>query len=395
MPQHVQQTVQFEAERSRLNEWLVILLFGAILLTPFVTQVIGYTTDSTTENRVLAPFPKISSLREIKLLPKMSENYVNDRFGLRRQLVHFNSLARYRLGLSSSKDVVVGKDGWLFYTADKLMEQHTGADLFTPAELENWVKQMETDRDWLAKRGIPFYIVIAPDKNTIYPEKLPAYPRGAVTRIDQLAARLRSSDLEFIDPRQELFRVKAAGEMVYTPGDTHWNERGAFVAYQMLMERMQKKYPSIVPLRLDDFNIRYDVPAGTDLTLILTLEQDIRYSVERMTPKWKSHQTAPQTTTYRPGWGWRVTANTNDLKDRPRLLVFGDSFTDYVLGPYMLYETFRDPVWTGHNGATFNFNLVKEVNPDVVVVQIAERYLHIAPVKPVGFDEPAAGAGGN
>ena len=133
MPQYVQQTVEFEAGRSRLNEWLVILLFGAILLTPFVTQLIGFSMDRTTENRVLAPLPKINSLREIKFLPKMSENYVNDRFGLRQQLVHFNSLMRYRLGLSSSKDVVIGRGGWVFYTPHKLMGEHTGADIFTPA----------------------------------------------------------------------------------------------------------------------------------------------------------------------------------------------------------------------------------------------------------------------
>jgi alginate O-acetyltransferase complex protein AlgJ len=391
MPQYVQQTVEFEAERSRLNEWLVIMLFGVILLTPFVTQLIGFSIDSTTENRVLAPLPKIKSLREIKLLPKMSENYVNDRFGLRQQLVHFNSLMRYRLGLSSTRDVVIGKDGWLFYTADKLMEQHTGANVFTPAELENWVARMEANRDWLAKRGIAFYIMIAPDKNTIYPEKLRDYPRGAVTRIDQLAARLRNSTLELIDPREELFRVKAAGEMVYTPGDTHWNERGAFVAYQMLMDRLQKKYPQIVPLKLDDFEISYGAPAASDLTSILTLDHDVSYSVERMRPKWKSHQTAPQTTFIRPGWGWRVTENKNDLSDRPRLLVFGDSFTDYVLGPTMLYETFRDPVWTHNNGGTLNLNLVREFKPDIVLVQFADRYLAQFPLKAFGFDEPAAG----
>ena len=148
MPQHVQQTVQFEAERSRLNEWLVILLFGAILLTPFVTQVIGYTTDSTTENRVLAPFPKISSLREIKLLPKMSENYVNDRFGLRRQLVHFNSLARYRLGLSSSKDVVVGKDGVLHLPADVARDWPPGTLVRVEPERRDRVLLTKPTDDW-------------------------------------------------------------------------------------------------------------------------------------------------------------------------------------------------------------------------------------------------------
>jgi hypothetical protein len=392
MPEPVPQTVQ-TVKSSRLNDWLIIALFAMMLLAPAAAQLAGLSSDSSNENRILAPFPNINVLKEIRLLPQMAERYVNDRFGLRKQVVHFNSLLRYSLGLSSTREVVVGKDGWLFYTADKLMEQHTGVDIFTPQELESWVRQMEANRDWLAKRGIAFYILIAPDKNTIYPEKLPDYPRGAVTRIDQLSERLKHSDLEYIDPREQLFRVKAAGEMVYPPGDTHWNERGAFVAYQMLMNRIRKKLPDIVPLTLDDFTIEYGAPAASDLAYILTLDKDLSYSVERMRPRWKSHQVAPQTTTYRVGWGWRVTENENDLKDRPRLLVFGDSFTDYVLGPYMLYETFRDPVWTGNNGGTFNFNLIDEVKPDIVLVQFAERYLHLVPLKPLGFDRP--GVAGN
>jgi alginate O-acetyltransferase complex protein AlgJ len=375
------------AESSRLNDWLVIALFAVMLLVPLATQVIGFTSDVAAENRALAPFPKINSLREIKFLPKMSEDYVNDRFGLRKQLVHLDSLMRYSLGLGT-KDVVIGSDGWFFYTADKLMEQHSGADIFTPAEMENWVRWMEADRDWLAKRGIAFYILIAPDKNTIYPEKLPDYPRGAVTRIDQLAARLHASDLEFIDPRAQLIRAKAAGEMVYFGGDTHWTERGAFYAYQMLMERVVKRFPFVVPLTLEQFEISYGTPLASDLTAQLTLDGDISYVVERLTPKWKSHQVAPQTTTFRPGWNWRITENKNDLRARPRVLVFGDSFTDYVLGPKLLYETFRDPVWTHHFGGRFDFDLVKEFKPDIVLVQFAERYLHIAPAKPIGFDEP-------
>jgi alginate O-acetyltransferase complex protein AlgJ len=388
MSQHLQQTIRFETDHSPRNERLVIAAFCVMLLLPFVTQMIGLSTDSNTENRSLAPFPKINSVREIKFLPKLSENYVNDRFGLRDELVHLNSLIRFGLGLSSTKNVVIGKDGWLFYTADKLMEQHTGADIFNPVDLENWVRQMEADRDWLARRGIAFYIVIAPDKNTIYPEKLPDYPRGAITRLDQLAARLRSSDLEFVDPREEILRVKSAGEMVYTRGDTHWSERGAFVAYQMLMDRIVKRFPSVVPLKLSDFKVDYGAPAAADMAYELRLSDYLKYSTERLTPTWKSHQTAPQATIFRPGWGWRITENKNDLSDRPRLLVFGDSFTDYVLGPTMLYETFRDPVFTHNNGGTFNFNLVSEIKPDIVLVEFAERYLHLVPQKPTGFDEP-------
>ena len=375
-------------EKGPLNNGLVIALFTAMVLTPFVAQLIGLTSGASTENRTLAPAPKVNSLRELKFLPKMSEAYVNDRFGLRQRLVHANSLIRYKLGLSSTRDVVIGKDGWLFYTADKLMEQHTGADIFTPVALENWVKQMEANRDWLARRGVAFYVLIAPDKNTIYPEKLPDYPRGATTRMDQLVARLRSSDLEFIDPRADLLRVKSQGEMVYTPGDTHWSERGGLVAYELLMQRVQKKFPSIVPLTLDDFTKSVGTPMAADMAYLLALDNDLKYQVERLTPKRKSRQTAAQSVVFRPGWGWRITENKNDLVDAPRLLVFGDSFTDYVLGPNMLYETFRDPVYTHNNGGTFNFNLVREFKPDIVVVEFAERYLHLTPAKPIGFDEP-------
>lgn len=386
MPQELQRTVGVGGASGTANSWIVICIFIAMIFLPLSVQLVGFTSGVSSENRNLAPFPNLTSIRDIKILPKLLESYVNDRFGFRQQFVHVNSLMRYRLGLSSTKDVVVGKDGWLFYTADKLMEQHTGADIFTPAELEHWVTSMEATRDWLAVRGIPFYIIVAPDKNTLYPEKLPDYPRGRLTRIDQLAARLRNSKLEFIDPRERLFEAKAKGEMVYTPGDTHWTERGAFVGYEMLMEKIGEKFPSVVPLTLQDFQISYGAPAATDLTSILTLDGDIKYKVERMFPKWKTHQIAPQTTSFRPGWGWRVTENKNDLTERPRILVFGDSFTDYVLGPTMLYETFRDPVWTHNNGGTFNLRLVEEFKPQLVVAQFAERYLHLFPLTPLGYD---------
>ena len=383
-------TIELDTGGGRLNNWLLILLFFLLLLVPSIAGILGFSSGIAGENRNLAPFPKIETIRQAKFLPRMMDDYVNDRFGLRKQLIHLNSLIKYELGVSSTKDVIIGKDGWLFYTADDLMGQHVGANVFTPEELEHWVQVMEANRDWLAERGIAFYILIAPDKNTIYPEKLPEYPRGAVTRIDQLAERLRHSTLEFIDPRERLFHAKATGEMVYFAGDTHWLERGAFVAYEMLMERVRKRLPSVVPYTLDDFTIVYEQPAAADLAAHLALERDLHYTVERMIPKWKSHQTASQKTTFRPDWNWRITENQNDLTERPRILVFGDSFTDYVLGPHLLYETFRDPVWTftyGSSGGTLDFNLVKEIKPDIVLVQFAERYLHLAPLKPVGFDQ--------
>jgi len=377
---------------KRINAWAIILLFGFLVLVPFVAQISGFGAMSG-ENRTLAEFPKIRQLKEIKDLTRKMDAYVNDRFGLRRQLVRLNSLIRYNLGVSSTKDVVIGKDGWLFYTADFLMEQHTGINVFSPAELERWVGTMQSVRDCLAKRGIPFYIAVAPDKSTMYPEKLPDYPRppNATTRFDQIVNRLGKTNIEFVDARKKLFEAKARGVPIYHEGDTHWTKQGALVAYGLLMEKVKEWFPDIVPVTLDDFKIGPPQHVTSDLVRILALGDVLDYKVETFERKTPSHLTAPPVTSMRPGWGWRLVESHNDLADKPRLLVFGDSFTDYILGPTFLYETFHDPVLTHHNGGTLNLNLVQEFKPDLVVMEMADRYLHLTPQKPLGYDEVCPG----
>lgn len=372
--------------RVATNAALKLVVLASLVLAPSMGQLFNV-GQSSTENRALAPFPTLKSMKEIKDLPRAAENYVNDRFGFRYQLVHLNSRLRYALGISSAKEVVIGSDGWLFYTADRILEQHTGADVFTDDELERWVQQMEADRDWLAKRGIHLLILIAPDKNTIYPEKLPDYPRrpGVATRLDQLAARLRRSDLDFVDPRSALLKAKQGGLKVYFEGDSHWTQRGAFIAYSLVMDHVRKKFPNLSANALEDYDVTWGPAPAADLAHLLTLDHDLHYDVENFLPRGARHELGPRTTS-RPGWPWRVVEVSTDLKNRPRLLVMGDSFIDYVLGPNFLYETFRDPVWTHHNLGTFDFNLVKETKPDLVIVEFAERYLHSPLGTPIGME---------
>jgi alginate O-acetyltransferase complex protein AlgJ len=373
---------------AKAERWLVVALFFALISAPAVTQIASIGRADIGENRVLAPSPQWVGFRRLRDFAKATDAYIDDHFGLRDRLVRWNSLLRYRLGVSSTPKVVIGDDGWLFYAGEKIIEQHTGENVFTPAELERWVEVMTADRDWLAQRGIPLFIVIAPEKSTIYPEKLPAYPRppGRTTRASQLVERLRRTDLGVIDPREALLQAKASSQQVYYEGDSHWTQRGAFVAYQGLMREVQARGPAVRPLQAEDFELNLVSTKTNDQAFLLALHNDLAYMVERWTPR-AARQI--RTTTRDPapgsGWGWPVRFIENDLKDRPRALIFGDSFTDYVLGPTFLYETFRDPVYTHHNGATFNFRLVAEAKPDLVIVQLAERYLALPPQVPLGF----------
>jgi alginate O-acetyltransferase complex protein AlgJ len=372
---------------SRATNWALVALFLGLLCVPGVTQIATLSAPAVAD-RVLAPPPQWMGFSRLRDLAKATDAYIEDHFGLRRQLVRWNSLVRYRLGVSSTPQVVIGKDDWLFYAyaPEKIMEQHTGANVFTPAELERWVAAMTANRDWLARRGIAFYVLIAPDKSTIYPEKLPTYarPRERTTRADQLVARLKRTDLVLIDPRHALMDAKASTRP-YSEGDSHWTEAGAYVAYRQLMERVRDTFPSVRPAAPEDYAIAPG-RGPNDQAFLLGLGDDLTYTVERWTRR-ATHQIRTTTRTPAPGdpWGWPVRFVETDLKDQPRALIFGDSFTDYVLGPTFLYETFRDPVITHHNGGAFDFRLVEEAKPDLVIVQFAERYLASPPQPPVGF----------
>jgi hypothetical protein len=196
--------------------------------------------------------------------------------------------------------------------------------------------------------------------------------------------RLKRSTLEFIDPRAAIIQAKTSHPQLYPRGESHWSQRAAYIAYSQLMERLHPRFPSVPAVPLEDFDAIQGEGAA-DLVRLLGLQKDVHYTEELLNRRSPSHilrvDITPAHTT---DWGWPVNHISNDLEGRPRLLSFGDSFTDYVLGPSFLYQTFSNPVHTHHNGGNFNLDLVRETKPDLVVFEFAERYLRLLPSPPSG-----------
>jgi hypothetical protein len=364
--------------RRDFGQILLLVLVAICLVLPASMEIAGW-GKPVSENRTLAALPGWPvSLADYRTFPQRMTEFVNDHFGFRNQLARWNSALRLKLGTSSSPSVAIGRDGYLFYAyhPERLLEQHTGEDVYTPDELERWVKSVEAERDWLQQRGIAFYILVAPDKSTIYPELLPDYPRlrGTTTRLDQLVARLKTVEgLEFIDPRAALWRAKPEVRL-YPRADSHWAPRGAFIAYKLLMERVVQTFPSAHAVTLDKYQSTI-MPMKGDLAFLLGLYDDVIYSEEYL--EWKGHSHLISTDQHppQPDWGWPVKFMHTDLRDSPRAVVFGDSFTDYVLGPLFLYQTFRDPVYTHHGGTRLDHHMIEATGPDLVILELAERYL--------------------
>ena len=141
--------------------------------------------------------PPPRSLRAFADYPAAFEAYFKDSFGLRDKLLRWNSMVKFLgLGVSPSAEVYVGREGWLFYSGEHSKANHRGAYPFSLAQLEQWSDVLEAKRARLATLGVQYLYVVAPDKESVYPELLPDYmrpigPTRAVTMsaISQMSSR--------------------------------------------------------------------------------------------------------------------------------------------------------------------------------------------------------------
>ena len=236
---------------SRVRDWALIALFLSAITMPMLGLVLRLDSALTLdENRVLASFPDVKGRRAwVDEFPAKFESYFNDRFGFRQRLIQWLNYVKVAgLRVSPSSRVILGANGWLFY-GDVDLPYYRALEPLTAAQLEKWQHVFENRRDWLAARGIPYLVVFAPNKSTIYPEFMPpAYNKvNQESRLDQLLAHLHAhTNLSVIDLRAPLLAAKAR-EQIYYRTDSHWNQRGAHVGYVKILEGLAAWFPGLKP----------------------------------------------------------------------------------------------------------------------------------------------------
>lgn len=157
-------------------------------------------------------------------------------------------------GTSDIDTVLVGTDGWLYYTAT--LDDYLGRDPMTAREARDAVHNLGLIRDYARSQGADFLFTIAPNKNTLYPEHMPYYTSlkaGDVHNRDLVRAALADSDVPYAD----LFGVfEEQDEVLYFARDSHWNNKGALLAYDTILTALGKAhddYAAAPVLRRRDF----------------------------------------------------------------------------------------------------------------------------------------------
>ena len=232
---------------------IVALLFVLALVIPLAGVVMKRNLEETAfEKRRTVAWPAApSSLAAWRTFPSAFEAAFADRFGGRDRLIalhHFTKTAVF--GVSPVDKMLIGRDGWLFFLGEdgkSLDRDYRGISPYAPDEGKQVAAELKRRHDFLASLGIPYIVMIVPDKHTIYPEYLPAWVKRVEgeTRLDKLYAALRAyPEVKVLDIRPALLAAKSR-ERLYFKTDSHWNYLGATVGYDELMKAVKAVVPSV------------------------------------------------------------------------------------------------------------------------------------------------------
>lgn len=359
------------------RKFAFIALFILILYIPNLFLVSGMKDGDNTEQRGSMMVDLDPNISGVEKTIKKVETMYNDHFGLRNLMIRLEALSDFKFFKTpSTEKVVLGKEGWLYCGLDNgkdITKQYRGITKFTPEELSKIKTNLEQRKAWLEKKGIPFVLVIAPDKETIYPEYYNNEKYKKVSnesRLDQLMDYLhKNSNIDVLDLRKILLDNKSKGRLYYKT-DTHWNQFGGYFGYEAIMKEVGKYIKSVRPLTIDKFNIvkEYRVPGEGDLANMLSLPNQYGEEHILLQPKIKRTSIPYEEHKYDLVRG-AVMKNPN--KSLPKLLMFRDSFT-VALGPYMS-EHFSEAVFEWSQN--FDDKLVKQCKPDIVIQETVERNL--------------------
>lgn len=236
---------------KRLGQFAIISLFLIALYIPLVLSIVYKDKEiSESEKRKLAKLPSLEwSVASLSRFPDQFETYYNDHFGLREQLVEFYNYLYFKVVKKSPlPTVTVGRDEWLYYNGEGVLNDFLGLTDYSEEQLETWKRILVDRQEWLDGRGIRYQFVVAPYKMMIYPEYLPERVRrkagiSLLARLSDYVAGHAELD-GYLDLRRDLLAAKARRQVYYRT-DTHWNPDGAFDAYTAIMTQVRRWFPTV------------------------------------------------------------------------------------------------------------------------------------------------------
>lgn len=297
------------------------------------------------------------------------EKAYEDNFPLRS--VFFKLISRFKLNFLhvsfSEKSVVLGKEGWLFLgdqwgnELSRLMNRQE----VSQEEINRWARDISSLGESMREKGISFRFMIAPNKSSVYSSKLPNYffknkkhqywPKNAALKENRFV----------IFPLEE---IQSESRQTYYKFDSHWNNLGAGIAFEVLYQSLMIERPLLKRRDIRENALIYKNQTDEfDLSNMLYMGAQIDTKFEFINSEKVSISDCPR----KP----RTLTNPKYLNDQTVLFVC-DSFGSGLI-PYF-FKSFKNVTYlhsdSAESGAFKNgTKLLEGMNFDIVIVEMVER----------------------
>lgn len=284
-----------------------------------------------------------------------------------------NNFIRLRLKIGDRvlPTVVVGKDKWLELAGISL-DVYQNVPILPPDGHESMQKNLKILYDKLRERNITLYVVIVPNKSTIYPDRMPNEIQkiSAQSELDMLVDLLQKEGPPVLIDLRPAFHEARQKKQIYFSTDTHWNAFGALIAYRTIMNELSQTYPKLAPRKISDFRVRNTKPRLRDLSLYAG--SNIFETSYIITPR---HKNDFNWVIYN-GDFFPMRVATSSQDKLPKLLMyydsFGETYLNDLIAPHFSQSTFISNTSTSPD--IVSFKQVEASKPDIVILEFVERY---------------------
>jgi hypothetical protein len=282
--------------------------------------------------------------------------------------------------------VIVGENDHLFLAggSNAVLRYYNEANFFSDDICSQWRDLLYSRNERLAKMGIKYIHLFAPDKISVYPEyALQKFNHFDAHPINKLFSHhVKDIDIYAINPL-ESFKEAKKEHLLYWKTDTHWSFWGCYEAFLLLLSRLNVSLPT----RFHDHSVEQisrvwglagmiNAPAEmSEMHFFMKTAKRV-YANELVEHK--------EANNLNNNGGLHIGSsvifqNTSSDIVPQKIVIFGDSFCEYrpAYLTAMFAEVFAEVhfVWS----TSLDYEYIDRVKPDIVISEIAERFMNRVP----------------
>ena len=162
---------------SRTPHFVFSYLFLVLLSTPLVYLIFSHDVylQLVGENRILANVPDFKTT-PLNDMPKLWDQYFQDKMPFRQVFMPGYIFTYEKILKTYVSEYVTGQGNDLFMNhAAPVLNAALGVIPYAEPWKEHVRLTAAGKHAYFMSKGIPFYLLVAPDKSTLYPELLPFY----------------------------------------------------------------------------------------------------------------------------------------------------------------------------------------------------------------------------